>query len=437
MIKVFASILFAALLFSAESGSLSLREAIISSLTHCPANEIAASAVQTQGSAVMTARSPLFPQLSATGQGNLAGGPGTSGQVPALNPQAQFYTGLALSQMLFDFGKTPAKLKAARRSYNAALQDSGTTAQSIILSTIQAYCAVLAAADKYASAKDAFDAAQKHCDLAKAKIANGTGTTYGTATADYTLAMAKLAVIRAADSSRIAAINFDVLVGIASDTVRLESVVPGFDTTTVSQMDDSADAALIARRPDHQAAAERVEAARLALASVKSGYLPTFSATAAYGYRAVDPYSTANKTLWVTNANQPSWSAGASLSMPIFSGFSVQASIGAATASLHSALAALATIDNAAKQELLYARSGLTETALRLEASRQAYTAATLARDIAAQRLANGSGDPLLLADAEAAYENSKFANIQAGYDLFMARARYEKACGRLLPDFK
>ena len=193
MTKVLACIVSAAVVSSAFAGSLSLHDAIVSSLVHCPANEAAAAAVQTQSANVEAVRSPLLPQLSAAGQGTIAGGPTSSGQNPIKDPQSQFYAGLALSQTILDFGKTPAKLRSAHRGFDAARFDSAYSAQTIILSTIQAYCAVLSANDRFNAAKDAFDAAQKHSDLARAQLANGKGTKYGIAAADYTLANAKLA----------------------------------------------------------------------------------------------------------------------------------------------------------------------------------------------------------------------------------------------------
>src|SRR5450631_2830716 len=117
--------------FAAKGPPLSLAEAETLALRNQPSLRQSEASVDVDRARVEQARAPYFPQLAGTLQyqlttGNFVPRPGSvltnaTPQAPASNKTYDFFSsGLVASQLIYDFGQTSGRWRAARATTDAA-----------------------------------------------------------------------------------------------------------------------------------------------------------------------------------------------------------------------------------------------------------------------------------------------------------------------------
>jgi outer membrane protein TolC len=171
-------------------------------------------------------------------------------------------------------------------------------------------------------------------------------------------------------------------------------------------------------RPDLKSAAAKRKAAEQAVALAKTGYYPSISGNAAYN---------------VSGSNFPlntGWNVGATISIPIFSGFLTKYQVEEARANLNVLKANEETQRLTVFLDVQQAYLNLKEAGERVPTAELAVTQAKENLDIANGRYSAGVGSPVEVTDAQVAYTNAETTYIQALSDYKVAKASLEKAMG-------
>jgi outer membrane protein len=330
-----------------------------------------------------------------------------------------FSAGPVLNQTIYDFGRTSNSVKINRENVKASQEDLMTAKQTVILNVKTAYYSVLQTQYLIDVAQDVVNQTQQHLDQANGFYQAGTRPKIDVTKAEVDLANAQLALIQAKNNFGVARVTLNNAMGLRQDlsfAVEKEvevkpKVIPLGEILSTAYE----------RRPEILKLKAQQRGQEAAVKLAQSGYYPILSGNAQYLWRAHHPG-------WTDYY----WDAvvGATLTVPIFSGFLTPNQVDQARATLRN----------------LQAQEESTKQNIRLEAE-QAYLSLNLAieqitvtqktveqakenYDLASGRYQVGVGSPLEITDAEVQLANARANNIQAIYSYKTAEARIEKAMG-------
>ncbi|MDD5674752.1 MAG: TolC family protein [Chitinivibrionales bacterium] len=409
--------MFAAL--SASADSLSLNQYVALVLAHNPQPQIAASALTVTRAKSSTALAGMLPGVSANagiskGSNNVTNNVGTSVSA-GINAQMQ----------IFDFGRTPLQYKAATRSVSAAQYDLQSTLQATILSARTAYFNYLLALQLLGVNQDALKQATAHYDQAKVLFEVGKQAKITVTKANVDVANAQVNLIHAQNALRLARVQLETTAGaLLPDSLVL--------TDTLGEIEDSlalpdAMTAALEKRPDILSGKAHLDASRLQRDAAAAAFFPSVNGNAGYSWRGGD-----GNAFVAPDWNQPSWSVGANLTVPLFQGGAIAASFKQADATLAQTRATLnATTQNALQQvqqnylQEIDARQRISATAVLVQQ-------ATEALQMSQERYRNGVAAPLEITDAELTLANARSSHYQAQYDYHIAHAQLLLATGTL-----
>ncbi len=260
---------------------------------------------------------------------------------------------------------------------------------------------------------------QLHLDQAKGFYDVGTKAKVDVIKAEVDLSNAKLALIKAENSYKVAWLNLNTVMGVPDAPVY--TIVDNLSYEPYPLTLDDATARAFENRPDLKAAVARREAAESGVSVARSGYYPVLSGNASYLKGGANlPPSDLND----------GWFAGVSLSIPIFSGFLTSHQVAEAKGNLY---VQKANEEDARQQILLQVRQAY----LALRAAESSISTAELAANQAKENLdlqngryAAGVGSPVEVSDAFNIYvqNQSQYTNALTIYRI--AQAAIEQAMG-------
>jgi len=120
--------------------------------------------------------------------------------------------------------------------------------------------------------------------------------------------------------------------------------------------------------------------------------------------------------------------------VPVFTGFSQDARVQQAKATISQSRYRLEHLERLAESELRTLADNVQEAQQRAASQRRAVEQAQRGYEIASAEYNAGMGSQLQITDAEVALRQSEFNYAQAVYDYLSARARLEAAAG-IVPD--
>jgi outer membrane protein TolC len=270
--------------------------------------------------AYQSARSPLLPHVNGSVEISRSETPGVSSRLggPDNNSVSAGINGQAI---LYDFGKTYKQFKAAGKSLDASKFDSQSVVATTILNARSAYYNYLLSAQVLLVNEDALQQMNLHYDQAKILFDVGKQAGITVTKAKVDVANAQVNVIHAKNALQLAKIQMDLVAGIAlSGPLDL--------TDSLSTREDSlgmseAQMLVLEKRPEINSLKARLDAARLQLSAMRSAFFPSLNATGSLGWGASN-----NAAITGSDFNAfPQWSIGASLSMPLYSGGFLDASV--------------------------------------------------------------------------------------------------------------
>ncbi len=368
-------------------------------------------------SRVGKAKSAYMPQINATADYSKYD-QDTSYVIDQSGPFDKYNTGFNLDLLLYDFGRTSSQVGARKResdSYSAAFID---TKSQVILNVKKAYYGLLQAKDTLDARSATVTKFEQHLEQAKKLYEVGFKPRIDVTRAEVDLGQARLDMIKARNtylSDRLILAN---AMGITSAPDFEIDSSPKFVDVSIDE--PAALERAYQNRPDLKSAMAKVEAAEMNVKLANADHYPVLTGAAGYGWNG-DDFPLKNE-----------WNAGASLTIPIFTGFNVKYSVEEARANQKSQMAAVESIRQGIRLDVTQAILSITEVRKQIDVARQTLIYAKQNRELAEGRYAERVGNAIEVTDAITSEANAATSYASALYDYRIAVANLEKAMGEV-----
>jgi NodT family efflux transporter outer membrane factor (OMF) lipoprotein len=380
-------------------------------LANNPDLQVAAARVEQAASFVKVAGATLYPQVSALARGGGALSGDSSGIEGA---------GIFANWELDLWGRVRAGRASARDQYGSAELDAEYARQSLAAFVAKSWFLATEARLQKAIAEEMTAASERQLGFAQDRLRVGRGDEY-----DVTLARANLATFR--DSVRSLDLAYQqslrALESLAGRYPAAALGVPAQLAALPGPVPVGMPSELLERRPDVVAAERRVAAAFYRVEEAKAARLPRISLTAAVTSISSDLFV-------LKDRDNPVWSAGASLTAPLYLGGQLQAQVEIRTAEQKQALAEYGRVGSRAFGEVENALS----TAFALD-EREAILREAVADNARALELANvryrvGAGDLRAVAQQSLALHAARTALLRVQAERLVQRVNLHLALG-------
>lgn len=385
---------------------------------------------------VVQARSGLRPTLSAS-----AGVDYTRSDFPALTqfvdtngdgiPDTQVTTsssetdganvGVSLSQNLWTGGRTARAIDQANASVLAGRENLRDIEQQVMLSVIQAYVNVTRDMEILRIRQENLTVLQRQLEETSARFEVGEVTRTDVAQAEASLAQseADLASAQAQLSTTRAA--YAAVVGQAPADLEAAPTLPEIP----ADFDVALETALAAN-PGVLSAVYNQQAAEAAVAAARAEYMPSVRATASYGGSATDLGNLDEL------ADRRTFSAGATLSVPLFTGGLNRSRVAQALEQANAAQISVEGQRRAALQDVSSAFAQVLSTRSNVAAGEEAVRAAGVAAEGVRQEAQVGLRTTLDVLNQEVTLRSAQTALANARAAEYVARASLLAAMGGL-----
>jgi len=400
--------------------ALDMQRCIRIALARHPAVLSAAGTVSVNESRIGQARSGYLPQVGVSSSYSRVDPyttpAGTVAQ-QAGNVYNQYGSTITLNQNIYDFGKTAAQVEVQKLNTGSSRLDLDAVRKQIIFIVKQAYLNLLKSQKNQEVAMEKVQQFHKHLDQAKGFFEVGVKPKFDVTKAEVDLSNARLDLIKAENSLRIARSTLNNAMGYPDapdyDTSRADFVPQPYGIIFEDALQKA-----YQDRPELKSLATKRLAQEKTVELSKKGYYPNVTGTAGYGWGGQDfPWD-------------QGWNVGATLNIPIFSGLSTKYQVDEARASLEVIKANEKTLRQDIYLELQQAYSNLREATDRITTTELSVRQAAENMELANGRYAAGVGSAIEITDALVAYSNAQTAQAAAIYDHKIAQASIEKAIG-------
>jgi outer membrane protein len=404
-----------------QQDTLTLNKSIEIALKNNPQIKIAEGNYDYAASNVTLARSILFPQVSFQAGYVKNGGSFFVGPTSRTAYYENYSLTFQLQQLIFDFGKTYSRISASADLRDASHQDYISARQDLILNTEIGYFNYLQTKRVRDVSAEVVKQTDEHLRQAQAFFRAGTVAQFDVLKAQTDLANAKVNLISSENNVRISRLQLENVLNqkLSDNEVMIDNLESQQDSINLNTAMNIA----LNNRPELVSSKLKVEASKSFLTSAWAANLPTLSATGGYNKRSygfIDEYFL------------PSWNVGATLSIPIFQGFALDAGIEQARANLkisestNDALVQNVTLD--VQQQY----SSLQQTRESIEATRALVVQSEETLKLAEGRYKQGVGSAVEITDARVGLYNARTLYIQSLYQYQVAYAGLQHAMGTL-----
>jgi len=422
---------------AAAAPVLTLENALRTAAAHQP--QLAATQAQTRAAAerVGEARAGYLPRLDAQVQYQrstanfvlaplMVNTPLTKGGYQSRNQlgfqdTVDYYAfGLTASQLIYDFGKTPSAIAQARAAYEASRADAATVSLAVALDVRVAYFGVLAAKELVAVGDDTLRNQKRHVEQIRRFVAVGARPRFDLSSAELNLASAELVVVRARNALAVAKVRMRRVMGLDEATDFDVAAPPaGATREEAERLEKLVQAAARERQELRRVDAQlRLQAA--ARRTARAGYLPSLSAVGSFAGGGVGGYDPS-----------VNWSVGLGLNWNLFGGLFTLHQVREAEANLAAVTAQRKALSQAIHAEVEEQLLAITDAQRREVVAARAVKTARERLQLAEDRYRSGASAVLDLDDAQVASAGAQAQQVQARYDLSIARARLAHAVGR------
>lgn len=449
ILPLFALALVAIVLAAAADGepaaaptSLSLKQAEETALHNQPVLVQAHGLLEAAEGRVEQARAGYLPQVTVNGTyerttSNFAPRPGvlpnslstggtsgTSLTAPPThvnwNPQYNYYLlGVTGSQLLYDFGLTSNRWRAAAASRDAAGQNTRAAELQTLLTVRRAYFLARAQRDLVAVAEETVKNQEKHVEQTQAFVRTGIQPDINLATVMTALANARVQLVTTRNNDALAQAQLAQAMGVAVGPAFALAdaelpAVPGEDGPTAALLDRAERA-----RPELANLVDQRRAQELTLRSIKGSYGPALS--------AIGNVSDNGTSL---DGLIPNWYIGLGLTWNILQGGLTNGQVREAKGTLENLLGQEQAQRLQIQVDVEQARLGVQAAKATIGAAEEALANARNQLTLAEQRYAHGLGNAVELSDAQVAYTSAEAQLVQARFNLASARAQLLTAVG-------
>jgi len=379
---------------------------------------------------VVQTRAVAMPQLTASGQYKYTD-PNAIENFPNApsSPNQNWNAGIQLVQSIYEGGRMVAAFRAADATKQQAIAQFQTVVADTLLATRVAYYDVLLAAQQITVHEASVNLLQKELEDQQHRLDAGTVPKFNVLRADVAVANERPNLIQARNNYRIAKNNLSNLLGYNLPPEILEEVPLNLTDALESapydvNLPDAIQQAL-ARRTELTVLRKTVELEKLNIVNAKSGYKPTVSLFAGYGW-----YNAQFTPPVELDHNINGWNAGAELQWNIFDGALTHGKVIQANALYEKSKTDLVDQSRQIEIEVRTAYSDFIEAREVLESQKTVQAEAEEALSEAKSRADAGTGTQLDVLDAETSLTQARTTQIQALHDYDTARAKLQRAIG-------
>ncbi len=322
----------------------------------------------------------------------------------------------SLSQMIYDFGRTPTDVKTKKFDLESSKLDMDSTVTTVSNNVKSTYYDVLKTKKSRDVNIEAVKQYKQHLEQAEALFSAGKKPKYDVTKAELDLSNAKLKLITAENDLKIAQVKLNNAMGI--DEPPIYTIEDNLSFVEYSITLEDALARAFQNRPDLKSLIAQRDAAATAVERAKKEYLPSINGKAGYSF---------------VGSEYPlgqGWNAGVAVTMNIFEGNMTKNKVEESIAKVRSIEATIGSkrldILLDIKQAYLYllkAKEAIANTEIQVKQGTENLELANL-------RYNAGLAEPIEVTDAAVSYSQAKLSNISALYEYKVAQAYIEKAMG-------
>ncbi len=417
---------------AAQSGRvLTLAEALRTAQQHHPQLKVARAQTEVANARAAQGFAPLLPQISGSAgyTRSLARSSTSAGTSSTLTPTGSKDFGigkdlwearLTASQLIYDFGQTTDRWKAAKLNALSSAGSEKRSGQQVGYDLRAAYYNAAAAQALLKVAQDTLANQDLHLKQSQGFVKAGTRPEIDLAQALTNRASARVQLINAQNAYDVARAQLNLAMGIEA---AIDYDVQAPSTEPIAGEETSTDELLpvaLKSRPDLQAVADQIRAQEAAISATRGGYFPALGATSILSDRG----PSLDKMAW-------GWSAGLTLNWQLFGGgitrYQVRESNAAASVLRAQYESARQSIRLAVEQARLAVRAAKAG----VEATHDAVVNAREQLRLAEGRYAAGVGNVIELGDAQVTLTSTSAQEVQAQFNLAVARAQLALALGQ------
>jgi outer membrane protein len=412
---------------------LRLQDAVETALKNQPALQQARAQTAGAEGRLTQARYPFFPQVTATASyqriHSAGGGGGTatglggapSAFAPASSSGVDIYTvGGSATQLIWDWGSTYNRSRAAKREVESAVASEKTAGQSVVSDVRRSYFTARAQKALIGVAQETVTNLERHLAQTQGFVSAGTNPEIELAQARTDLANGRLSLINSENAYAVAKAQLARSIGLPTES---DFEVGGDELAPIDGEDLATDrlvARAIAARPEVVALDKQREANELLAKGFRGNYGPSLSASAGISETGTD-----------LGDLGPAWNVGASLSWPLFQGFLTHGQVREAEANADSFRAQVESQKLQIRVDVQQAQIGIRGAKESQIAATEVLENARVRLRLAEGRYASGVGSSIELGDAQLAVTNAAAQVVQAQFQLASARADLLTALGQ------
>ena len=391
-------------------------ECVKVALAHHPAIKSAMSNAEVYKSRIAQAWSNYFPTFSAGISYSRNNAQEITTPILIQNYDLYYVPNISGNMLLFDFGKTKAQADIAKRSYESAKYSLENTINTVIFIVKQAYYNLLFAQQQVKVYEDTVKDYELHLKQAQAYYEIGTKAKIDVLTAEYNLGKAKLGLIQAKNTLKIAYVQLSNAMGMPEYSDY--NVIDNLEMKTYAIAIDDAVNTAYETSPELLAARKRADASELLVRATRRAFTPDLSGFAGYtrGGRHIN--------------TDDGYQIGAQLSYSTVNLLLLKKQVDEAKATYKKELADYENIRQNIYLEVKQAYLNLTTAQESVSVAKLSMEQAKEQYDQASGRYKVGLGDAIELKDAETTYRNSQLDYYNAILNYHVSAANLEKLMG-------
>ncbi len=323
---------------------------------------------------------------------------------------------LSGNMLLFDFGKTKAQADLAKRTYEAAEYNLENSINTVIFTVKQAYYNLLFAQQQVKVYEDTVKDFTLHLEQAKAYYDIGTKAKIDVLTAEYNLGRAKLNLIQANNTLKIAYVQLSNAMG--TPEYSDYDVTDNLSTKAYGITAEEAINTAYDTSPELLAAQKKADASKLLVRASRRAFTPNISGFASYtrGGKQVD--------------TDYGYQVGAQLNYQTVNLLLLKKQMDEAKATYKKDLADYENTKQNIYFEVKQAYLNLTTAQESISVAKLNMDQAKEQYDQASGRYKVGLGDAIELKDAETTYRNSQLEYYNTLLNYHVSAANLEKLMG-------
>lgn len=324
-----------------------------------------------------------------------------------------------VKQALYDAGATSNFVEGVRQSIIAQEYDVKKITLDIIMNIKSSFYEVVKRHALLDVTKSSLNSAEKHHEQAKALYSEGLSARSDVIKASVQVSNAQLDVIKAENAVLLAKANLATAMGLPV-MINFEVTAEG-STARTALLPTLSDAITHAHngRPEIRGIRARIDSAQINIKQAESGLYPSLSLDASYGWQESSFFPNDNK-----------WSAGLTISIPVFEQFTTRSKINQAVANRNGLKASELQILRNVELDVQQAWLSLKEALERLGVTEMAIEQAEEDMRVSEGRYKEGLGNILEVIDAQTALTQAKTNSVVATYDIANAIAKLDRAKG-------